>query len=1586
MMIKERKRTIFEYCMLFAGVLFFWVYPVTGMPAEIHVPTQYGTIQSAIDAAGDGDTIIVAPGTYTENINFGGKGVIVTGSNPLDPSVVARTIIQSAEDCEENNCSVVTFSSGEIPDAVLTGFTIRNGKGTLIDDKRYGGGIYCTNQSNPTIRFNRITSNTADYGAGIYVLGDSLPVITAGPNASYPYAAKGGMVTLTVTATDPDGDTLTYNWTPRDGGNIVGTGNTVSFYSNTAGVKHIDLTVDDGHGGTANGTVTVTVIDVTIGALPPLVVGQTATLSANVTPSIAGTTQYPVSITWSLTGGTVTGVFDTTVNGTVQATSITFTPSAGGLGTVKTEYKVGETSVSASAPMALNPSATGIDVGSANQDTTVQVVITGQNLGRVIGANLGSGITAMVGAGKTETSLPMQLAVSKNAMAGERTIVLNTPEGSFATALKFTILALPAITATPATLNLTTGGSAAITFSLPSPAPSGGVNLSLSSSAITVATIGSSLTIPSGQQSAQANVAAVGYGTATVSADAVGYSKAQVTVNVTNQPLMAFNPVLLNVVKDLTQTATVNISNPAPTGGLAVTLSEAASILQISPATFSISAGSVVSPVITVKGLAIGTTSIKATTTGYPDATLPVTVQDTVPNGCGQTVAGTIDAAGQKNSYTLTATAGDKIAIRARKTGGTSSFNPFLELYNPSGTLLTNGYQIDTTATATGTYTVIVRDYYNTTGTYLLFWNRLNSPCNVASSADTCGQPVTGSIGTTTDTPPWRTHTMTIPVSEKVRIYLDGTSGSLGEIYNSSGASVGNVGGSGTGSRTADFNLTAGTYTMLVRDYYNGNTSGTYTLAWESLLTPCSGLPTALACGQTLSGTIGATDEMDQYTISATAGDKIAIRARKTGGTSSFNPFLELYNPSGTLLTNGYQIDTTATATGTYTVIVRDYYNTNTGTYLLFWNRLNSPCNVASSADTCGQPVTGSIGTTTDTPPWRTHTMTIPVSEKVRIYLDGTSGSLGEIYNSSGASVGNVGGSGTGSRTADFNLTAGTYTMLVRDYYNGNTSGTYTLAWESLLTPCSGLPTALACGQTLSGTIGATDEMDQYTISATAGDKIAIRARKTGGTSSFNPFLELYNPSGTLLTNGYQIDTTATATGTYTVIVRDYYNTTGTYLLFWNRLNSPCNVASSADTCGQPVTGSIGTTTDTPPWRTHTMTIPVSEKVRIYLDGTSGSLGEIYNSSGASVGNVGGSGTGSRTADFNLTAGTYTMLVRDYYNGNTSGTYTLAWESLLTPCSGLPTALACGQTLSGTIGATDEMDQYTISATAGDKIAIRARKTGGTSSFNPFLELYNPSGTLLTNGYQIDTTATATGTYTVIVRDYYNTNTGTYLLFWNRLNSPCNVASSADTCGQPVTGSIGTTTDTPPWRTHTMTIPVSEKVRIYLDGTSGSLGEIYNSSGASVGNVGGSGTGSRTADFNLTAGTYTMLVRDYYNGNTSGTYTLAWESLLTPCSGLPTALACGQTLSGTIGATDEMDQYTISATAGDVVTITTTKVSGTVTLWVELYSPSGVLITSGSVSGKTLTETGTYTVVVRDVSNTNAGDYNISWQKSGGCP
>jgi len=148
-------------------VLVLFIIPVIALSAVIEVPKDYPTIQSAIDAAVKDDTVLVAPGTYVENIDFKGKAITVTSSGIAGVSVI-----------DGNQAgSVVSFTSGEGPDSVLDGFTLTNGTGINILFDYYGGGIYCYSSS-PTITNNTIFGNLVlGDGGGIYCHSSS-PTIT----------------------------------------------------------------------------------------------------------------------------------------------------------------------------------------------------------------------------------------------------------------------------------------------------------------------------------------------------------------------------------------------------------------------------------------------------------------------------------------------------------------------------------------------------------------------------------------------------------------------------------------------------------------------------------------------------------------------------------------------------------------------------------------------------------------------------------------------------------------------------------------------------------------------------------------------------------------------------------------------------------------------------------------------------------------------------------------------------------------------------------------------------------------------------------------------------------------------------------------------------------------------------------------------------------------------------------------------------------------------------------------------------------------------------------------------------------------
>jgi hypothetical protein len=229
-------------CLFLLTIFFFTIFTTLTVHAvTVYVPSQYPTIQEAIDVCVDGDTVLVADGTYTgdgnRDIDFTGKALVVMSENGPEVTII---------DCEGSpgdNHQGLYFNSGEDPFSVVQGFTLTSGyhekvSGTLnvnsppitiIDSggsssshhrgfyfhsyegsrsvvqgftithgyHAMGGGIYCSYAS-PTITGNIIIDNStreiiSGHGGGIYCYGSS-PVITDNViSGNSAYEAGGGI-------------------------------------------------------------------------------------------------------------------------------------------------------------------------------------------------------------------------------------------------------------------------------------------------------------------------------------------------------------------------------------------------------------------------------------------------------------------------------------------------------------------------------------------------------------------------------------------------------------------------------------------------------------------------------------------------------------------------------------------------------------------------------------------------------------------------------------------------------------------------------------------------------------------------------------------------------------------------------------------------------------------------------------------------------------------------------------------------------------------------------------------------------------------------------------------------------------------------------------------------------------------------------------------------------------------------------------------------------------------------------------------------------------------------------------------------
>lgn len=130
---------------------------------DLLVPSQYKTIQAALNAARPGDRVLVAPGTYRERIVFPGVALLLQSSHGA-----GRTVIDA-----EYKGVAVTFDAKDGPWTMMRGFTVTGG---LVEaDIARGGGVNC-GPASPVVLDNVITGNwvhgkSVAQGGGVYATG-----------------------------------------------------------------------------------------------------------------------------------------------------------------------------------------------------------------------------------------------------------------------------------------------------------------------------------------------------------------------------------------------------------------------------------------------------------------------------------------------------------------------------------------------------------------------------------------------------------------------------------------------------------------------------------------------------------------------------------------------------------------------------------------------------------------------------------------------------------------------------------------------------------------------------------------------------------------------------------------------------------------------------------------------------------------------------------------------------------------------------------------------------------------------------------------------------------------------------------------------------------------------------------------------------------------------------------------------------------------------------------------------------------------------------------------------------------------------
>jgi hypothetical protein len=330
----------------------------------------------------------------------------------------------------------------------------------------------------------------------------------------------------------------------------------------------------------------------------------------------------------------------------------------------------------------------------------------------------------------------------------------------------------------------------------------------------------------------------------------------------------------------------------------------------------------------------------------------------------------------------------------------------------------------------------------------------------------------------------------------------------------------------------------------------------------------------------------------------------------------------------------------------------------------------------------------------------------------------------------------------------------------------------------------------LGNGALMTGRVSAAGEIDEWTFTANAGERIAIHIGEMVDDNDFRPWIRLVAPNDTVLANTSGVaaaaidNVVAPATGTYRVRVGSFdsgLDGTGSYRLTMTHTPGPITV-SPGDQGGPLTNGAIHTGEilqgDVDVW---TFTANAGERIAVHTGEITDTDDfrpwiRLWSPTGATLGSTSGL---SAAAIDNVVApvtGTYLVLVATFDSGvDGEGTYRLTMTHTPGPITVSPGdqggPLTLDATHTGEI-VTGDLDVWTLMVTAGHRITVNINETSETNDFRPWIRLWAPNGATLgsTSGLtsaQINSAvAPVTGTYLVLVGSFDSgvDGTGTYSL------------------------------------------------------------------------------------------------------------------------------------------------------------------------------------------------------------------------------
>jgi hypothetical protein len=998
------------------------------------------------------------------------------------------------------------------------------------------------------------------------------------------------------------------------------------------------------------------------------------------------------------------------------------------------------------------------------------------------------------------------------------------------------------------------------------------------------------------------------------------------------------------------------------------------------------------------------------------------------PIDSNQIVTGQFQQGGDMDGYTFYAFAGNRVLLNALSTGGTA--NTTLTLYPPNGagavTYTSSGDRMDVQVPVSGTYTVIVEDYnYQNTGSYTLsYMNASAGP--YTGGGDNDGGLINSSeikTGTMSGTCDFDAFTFNGNAGDRVLLAAVETAGASFNTYISLYPPGGGAAIIATTANRTEAQLNAsGTWTIVIEDNGDDN-PGSYSLSMLNitagpLTNGSDGNGGAIASNEIKNGSFQGVADMDAYTFNASSGDRIVLWATATGAGPVQNTTITLYPPNGggavTYTSGGDRLDTQVPLSGTYTAVVEDYSDLNTGTYTMSYMNVSAGPYTGGGDSDGGAMASADVktGTTSGVDDADVFTFTGNIGDRILIDAVETGGANYNTYMSLYPPGGGAPIIQTTANRQEAQLgVSGAWKLVIEDN-NDDTPGSYAL---SILNITSGPVTnggdpdggPIVSNEIKNGQMQQGIDMDAFTFAGNGGDRVLFTGLATGGT--LNTTMTLYPPNGggalTYTSGGDRMEFGLPYAGTYTAVIEDYGNTNpGNYTFsFINATSGP--YTGGGDTDGGAIASSDvknGTTSGAGDFDVYTFAGNAGNRIAIDLVETGGVGYNTYMSLYPPGGGAALIATPSNRQEAVLTAtGTWLIVVEDNGDDN-PGNYAL---SLLNISAGPYTnggdpdggPVTSNAIKNGSLQQGVDLDAYTLSATAGSRLVMTGVATSGSA--NTTLTLYPPGGGgavgYTSGGDRLDVQVPVTGTYTFVVEDYGNTNPGNYTVSYMNVSAgPYTDGSDAN--GGPINSNdvvTGTTSGTGDIDGYTFNGTAGKRVVIGCVETGGAS---YNTTMSLYPPGGGAPlilTPSNRQEAQLNAtGTWTILVEDY-GDDTPGNYSLSLLNVTDGpySSGSDTdggsVTTKGAAFHGTIYAPGDMDGYTFYGVTGQTANITAVVNSGAMDTYITLYPPNGgnaVTATSGDNIAPVLTQDGYYTIVIEDNAQDQTGSYTLTVSNSGG--